>query len=228
METFLTLSMVDRQILNSYKIMADGLGNYLGQNYEIILHSLENLEESVLKIINGHFSNRKEGAPITDLALNMLTDLSENPKKPIIPYFNRGRNGAFLKSCTIPISGENERIIGLLCINLHLEMPLIDYLNDLFPHADKNHEDAADYPTISENFSENISELILNAALEVKNIVHSNPEITSANQNKEIILELDKRGIFKLKDSVIKVAGFLGISKNTVYMHLRNQKKMQN
>ena len=41
----------------------DGLALYLGEGYEFVLHSLEDLSHSVVKIINGHYSNRKPGAP---------------------------------------------------------------------------------------------------------------------------------------------------------------------
>lgn len=45
------------------------------------------------------------------------------------------------------------------------------------------------------------------------------------NQNKEIVIRLYDQGIFNLKDSVIKIADRLGISKNTIYLHIRNHKK---
>ena len=73
---YLVLSPTDKVILESYKILMDGLSAYLGEGYEIILHSLEDLDHSVIKIINGHYTERCEGAPITDLALTMLEDLN--------------------------------------------------------------------------------------------------------------------------------------------------------
>ncbi|WP_349667942.1 helix-turn-helix domain-containing protein, partial [Lacrimispora sp.] len=39
---------------------------------------------------------------------------------------------------------------------------------------------------------------------------------------KEIINILCQQGVFTLKDAVVKVAEYLDISKNTVYMHIRN------
>ena len=51
----------------------DGLALYLGEGYEFVLHSLEDLSHSVVKIINGHYSNRKPGAPITDFLLKEAT-----------------------------------------------------------------------------------------------------------------------------------------------------------
>ena len=78
---------------------------------------------------------------------------------------------------------------------------------------------------ISETFVENTEELMLNALEDAKKTVYSNLTISSSNKNKEIISLLYQKGIFNLKYSVITIANHLGISKNTVYMHIRNMNK---
>ena len=37
------LTSEDHIVLESYKILLDGLADYLGSGYELVLHSLENL-----------------------------------------------------------------------------------------------------------------------------------------------------------------------------------------
>ncbi|HAP4067980.1 TPA: hypothetical protein IUU73_000532 [Enterococcus faecalis] len=203
--------------------MLDGLGNFFGSTHEVILHSLENLESSAIKVINGHFSNRKEGAPITDMALKMLSQVKSEHDYAVKPYYNKNQKGVILKSSTIPVIGENDRIIGLICINMHLEMPLIDYLQDLLPSGQQN--DMSQELKNSEHFSDNIDELITTSLTKVKQAVESDPNVSHLNQNKEIVIRLYDQGIFNLKDSVIKIADRLGISKNTIYLHIRNHKK---
>ncbi|HAP4059964.1 TPA: hypothetical protein IUU67_001873 [Enterococcus faecalis] len=203
--------------------MLDGLGNFFGSTHEVILHSLENLESSAIKVINGHFSNRKEGAPITDMALKMLSQVESEHDYAVKPYYNKNQKGVILKSSTIPVIGENDRIIGLICINMHLEMPLIDYLQDLLPSGQQN--DMSQELKNSEHFSDNIDELITTSLTKVKQAVESGPNVSHLNQNKEIVIRLYDQGIFNLKDSVIKIADRLGISKNTIYLHIRNHKK---
>ncbi|EGO2734421.1 PAS domain-containing protein [Enterococcus faecalis] len=203
--------------------MLDGLGNFFGSTHEVILHSLENLESSAIKVINGHFSNRKEGAPITDMALKMLSQVESEHDYAMKPYYNKNQKGVILKSSTIPVIGENDRIIGLICINMHLEMPLIDYLQDLLPSGQQN--DMSQELKNSEHFSDNIDELITTSLTKVKQAVESDPNVSHLNQNKEIVIRLYDQGIFNLKDSVIKIADRLGISKNTIYLHIRNHKK---
>lgn len=217
---YIELTATDRQILNSYALMLDGLGAYLGEGYELVLHSLESLDHSVIKIINGHYTGRKEGSPITDLALKMLGELEKDPGRTVSPYYNKNKSGSVLRSCTIPITGEHGRIIGLLCMNFHMEIPLSNILQTLAPP--QSTVTAAAAP--AETFSDSIDDLILSSLSETREAVYSDPNISSANKNKEIVLQLYQRGIFNLKDAVIKVAEQLNISKNTVYMHIRNFK----
>ena len=58
--------------------------------------------------------------------------------------------------------------------------------------------------------------------MKIRDEVFSDKNIPLNNKNKEIIFRLSNCGIFNLKDSVVLVAEQLGISKNTVYLHLRN------
>lgn len=71
------LTESDKMILGSYKNIADALGEFLGSSCEIVIHSLESLDSSIIKIVNGNHSGRMVGAPITDIALSMLSKLEE-------------------------------------------------------------------------------------------------------------------------------------------------------
>lgn len=204
-------------ILESYKIMMDGLSAYLGDGYELILHSLEDLEHSVIKIINGHYTGRTEGAPITDLALTMLDQLKQDENLEARPYFNK-KYGSVLKSVTIPVIGEQKRIIGLFCINFHMELAFSTFISGFI-------SDQPSWDHSPENFSKNADSLILSALNEAKDQIYADAAISSSNKNKEIIRSLQQKGIFNMKDAVSTIAENLNISKNTVYLHLRNIEK---
>lgn len=49
----------------------------------------------------------------------------------------------------------------------------------------------------------------------------------SPMRNKEIIEQLNNAGIFHIKDAVNRVAQELNISRNTVYLHLRNLREKE-
>lgn len=212
-------SELDREILNSYIVVIEGLSDYLGKGYEIVLHSLENFERSVIAIINGHHTGRKVGYPITELALNMLTEIEKNGTKDYISYSSRNRNGEPLRSATIAIRGEGGRIIGLICINLYLNTPLSSLLEGLLGDGQGPHN------TKDEGFTENAQELLSSVIFDVREKVYADLSIPANCRNKEIIAILQDRGVFNLKDSVLAVAHSLKISKNTVYLHLRNAAK---
>ncbi len=212
------LTSVDHKILNAYIPVLEGLADYLSSCYEIVLHSLEDYEHSVICIFHGEHTGRTVGAPITDLALKMLEAIEEGHGDHI-SYFSRNRKGEPLKSTTIAIRGEGRKIIGLLCINLYLGSSINDFLAALTPTRTEEFSG-----NVSEFFAQDTSELILAALEEEKQRVLSDENISPAKSNKLIVEGLYNRGIFQIKDAVITVAEQLDISKNTVYMHLRNCK----
>ena len=61
---FLKLTVTDRQILNSYALMLNGLGAYLGDGYELVLHSLESLDHSVIKSSTDILLEGKKALPL--------------------------------------------------------------------------------------------------------------------------------------------------------------------
>ena len=116
----------DRAILNSYRAVVEGVSALIGDHCEIVLHSLEDLEHSAICIANGHNTNRQKGSPLTDLALKSLHNMKTDSVSK--PYFTRIKNGGLMKSVTIAIRNKNQRIIGLLCININLDVPLSQFI----------------------------------------------------------------------------------------------------
>lgn len=213
------LTKNDKLIMQSYCKMIEGLSDYLGSAYEIILHSLEDYHHSVICIQNGYHSGRSVGAPITDLALNMLKQIDDNGISAIgfyTSYNARNNAGERLKSSTIPIVGDNNRVIGILCINLYLDSPFSEIIQSLIGSKSEQPR--------NENYATNINDAITEAVMEAKNQVMFNSSIAAVNKNKALIQILYDKGIFNIKDSVVRVAKILGLSKNTVYLHLRSVK----
>lgn len=217
------LTKTDKKIIESYQSVVEGLASYLGSGCEILLHSLEDYNHSAIKVMNGFHSGRTEGAPITDLAIKMLTQIQnqEDPHTNMI-YLNKKNPNAPVRSATLPIIGENNRIIGLICINYYLDISLFDFVREM-SHVNSEQPGAE----LSETYSRNSEDMILQTTETVQKDIYANPEIPNSLKNKEIILSLQKQGIFQLKDSVSLVAKTLNITKNTVYLHLRNHENQE-
>lgn len=212
------LTNVDKLILESYASSLYGLSMYLGSGYEIVLHSLEDFSHSAVKVINGYHTGRKEGAPITDLALKMLEEIQEQKSAMEVIYFSKNKNSEPLKSATIAIKGEKNRIIGLLCINLYLNMPLHEFVKEMFSENSRVTTNTEN----TENYSSNSKELIEETLLLIRSQVYDDASIAMTRKNKEVIKIAYEKGIYNLKDSVQITANILSMSKNTVYLHLRN------
>ena len=112
---------------------------------------------------------------------------------------------------------------NLVCMNFQCDVPLSQFISAFLPTASDM--------TISretESFNADIDEVISTAMAKARENVSASANIPSTNRNKEIIRQLYQQGIFNLKDAVITIAEALGISKNTVYLHLRNLEKVNN
>lgn len=212
------LTKTDRMILESYKPVLYGLASYLSPSYEVVLHSLEDYDHSVIDIINGEHTGRTVGAPITDLAINMLGEIEcGRASGDSIVYFSHNRNGDPLKSTTIAIRGELGRIIGLICINLYLNVPFSTMISSFLPAVGVN--------GVTEDFFQDPDDLIRTIFEGEHAAVMADDTILPSNKNRAIVERLYDKGVFRLKDSVVKVEGLMGISKNTIYMHIRNYKR---
>lgn len=216
MEKYVTFTKADHMLLDACKSLAEGLSDFIGPGCEIVLHSLEDIEHSAVKVLNGHYSGRSEGAPITDLALEMLAKIkSSGDSHTNLVYMNATKAGEPIRSATLPIVGSKGVIIGLLCMNHYLNLPVYAFFESMLT-APGGEVRAA------ETFASSTGELIMQVLDEVRLTVMQDAKVSPASKNKRIIALLFEKDVFRFKDAVVKVADALCISKNTVYLHLRN------
>lgn len=217
-EKNIQFTQADRAIIASYMNLMDGLAEYLGSGFELVLHSLEDLDESVVKILNGHHTGRKVGAPVTDFALGILNKIQDENLHGHARYESKNKDGDDFHSTTILVHGEKNRLIGFLCINYRMDTPF----SQTFPVFELLNTSIS--VSVKENFADDVDSLIETAVKEAKQVVENDDSILVSLRNKEIVAILHSRGIFHIKDSVMKVANILNVSKNTIYMHLRSFK----
>jgi len=208
----------DRQTLRSYDGVVDGIATLFGKHCEVILHSLESVERSVIKISNGFNTGRVEGSPITDLALKMLQDISSQNKQCSKAYFTQTKDGQVMRSMTIAIKNRSERTIGLICININLGASFLDFVQELIPTPET--KDAVS----SENFATTVEELVDRSVEETITEINNRTDIANNAKNKHIVISLHQQGIFDIKDAINMVADKLNISKHTVYLYIRQIK----
>ncbi|WP_299796747.1 PAS domain-containing protein [uncultured Shewanella sp.] len=213
------LTQSDFDILKSMKNVVDGIAAMYGEHTEVVLHSLDARDPSVIKIANGHITGRKLGAPITNLALLKLKtgqDVSSS-------YLTKCASGKTLRSMTTIIRNSHNRAIGLLCINSDMDAPLQSVLRTMMPDSMMN----AEFTSSPEVFARNIDEALHSSIDAVNHEVKHNGAIPPSKKSREIVTQLYDLGIFELKDSAQVAAKRLDISVHTIYRYLREIKTNQ-
>ncbi len=208
----------DKTILRSYEAVVDGIASLIGSFCEIVLHSLEDLNTSAIKIANGENTGRQVGSPITDLALKMLKDIENSERNFSRSYFTRAKGGVLMKSITIAIRNGEDRVIGLLCINVNLDVSFSQVLSSFMPTVDA--KEAAS----SVNFASDVEELVDQTLERTIEEINSNKSVSNNTKNRQIVMDLYDKGIFDIKDAINQVAERLNISKHTVYLYIRQRK----
>ncbi|HII3705130.1 TPA: helix-turn-helix transcriptional regulator [Pasteurella multocida] len=206
----------DKTILHSYRAVVDGVSALIGRHCEIVLHSLEDLEHSTICIANGHNTNRQIGSPLTDLALKSLHNMQTDRVSK--PYFTRAKNQGLMKSVTIAIRNKRQRIIGLLCININLDVPVSEFMQAFMPTQ-------AEAEASSVNFASSVEELVAQTVEKTIEEVTADRLVANNNKNRQIVISLYEKGIFDIKDAINLVAERLDISRHTVYLYIRQLKQ---
>ncbi|WP_279049554.1 helix-turn-helix transcriptional regulator [Cedecea davisae] len=209
----------DFEILKSYEAVVDGLAMLIGSHCEIVLHSLQDLKCSAIRIANGEHTGRKIGSPITDLALRMLHDMTGADSSVSRCYFTRAKSGVLMKSVTIAIRNRDQRVIGLLCINMNLDVPFSQIMSTFIPPETQDLE----VPS-SVNFASSVEDLVMQTLEFTIEEVNADRNVSNNAKNRQIVLNLYEKGIFDIKDAINQVADRLNISKHTVYLYIRQFK----
>ena len=213
------MSNTDKEIIHALEIIVEGVAKSFGKNCEVVLHSLEDIRNSVIKIENGHVTGRKIGSPLTDFAIELLKEAESSGKNVTDIYFSKLDDGRLLKSVTTLIRNTEGKPIGLLCINIDLSAPFVDVLKELLP----SNNELANGKTL-EHFPATTKELIHNMLGTVMVDVNLRSEIPVPEKGRAIVAELYKKGIFNVKGALDLVAKEIGVSRYTVYNYIREAK----
>ena len=111
--------MDDELLLKTFEGLMDFLLAVLGENCEIVLHDVRNLEHSIIAIRNNAITGRKKGDAVTDYALSIMKNEENYQGVDFVEnYSGRTADGSkILCSTTYLIRNQHKKIIGMLCIN---------------------------------------------------------------------------------------------------------------
>jgi len=213
------LNEEDEAILDNLKAVVKGIAMIFGKHCEVVLHSLKDLEHSVIAIENGSVTGRKLGSPMTDLGLSVLEKFDEAGSDTIGNYYSKTKNGDHLKSITIVIRNLKRKPIGFLCININLSAPIDSFMKELLESKGSFLRKG-----VIEHYPLTANELLERTYTEVLRIVNTYKKLNPNERLKRIVKELYIRGIFNIKNGVDYVAEYSGVSRYTVYNYIRDIK----
>ncbi|MFK5926571.1 MAG: PAS domain-containing protein [Desulfuromusa sp.] len=214
-------TVADRKILAAHEDIVDSIAVFLGKHCEVTLHSLEDPEHAIIKIVNGHHTNRKSGAPLTEQGTQIIQDFLETNQHDLTCYTTSSAKGDPMRSLFTVICNDNKPI-GLLGINFNMNIPLTEFIStfSLFHQPAPHKADDTTEPS-----SNNVEDLIHNAVSNIVVEISSNINIPNHEKNKYIVSGLNEKGIFDIKGSVAMVAKELKLSKYTIYGYIRGSKE---
>ena len=208
--------------LNKYINLVDFLADFLGEDAEIVLHDVADLENSIVAIRNNHISGRQVGGPATDLVLEILKQKTYLQCPYLANYKGKSKTGKLLKSATYFIKGDDAKVIGLLCINMDIEKLAMvkNYMDKLMCFNEVSEESS-----ISETFSHSAQELTFESIYSVVNAVGIPPERMEQDEKIRVVEALNEKGVFLIKGAVSEAAAALKVSEPTIYRYLGKVKR---
>ena len=198
------------------QLLVDFIAAVLGEDSEVVVHDLSDVNASLAAISHGHLSGRTVGAPATDLALRMLQECMQvSDVSYKLNYRSKTRGGVLLRSSTLIIKGENGQAAAMLCVNTDDKrlLELQESVNKLLP-ADM----AEQHQELLSASVDDVGQEILHSVLEQYPIT---PSRMSADEKSQVVKDLEQRGLFSIRGFVAKTAVILEISEPTLYRYLK-------
>lgn len=235
------MNLEDQLIMNQYIKITEFMGRLLGRDYEIVLHDLLDKDHSIVAIANNYISGREVGGPLTNVALQIISDKSYMTQDYRTHYSGISRDGRRLASSTLFIKNSSGELIGLLCVNFDgsryqelsdklLELRIVDpYIDSNFQYnedlAEPRHFPGNDnritLPEESvETFYNSTDDVTKEAAQQAMADLGIVSDRLTSDEKIAIVEKMNSRGAFLLKGAVKDTAEALDCSQATVYRYL--------
>lgn len=206
--------------LQPYIGLAEFLAHCYGENVEVVVHDISDLDRSAIAIFNNHVSGRKMGAPMPAHMLKTIRERKYRDKHYSVNTKNVLSNGRALRSSTYFIKDEAGELIGTMCINIDVSQYVeLGRLFEKMAFGACAAAPEAEPADSREIFPETVDDLIDNTIADFEG---EDGDVSGFTPERkiEIVSQLNGKGIFMLKGTVKKVAAALGVSEPTVYRYL--------
>lgn len=191
--------------------VAEAIEKLLHPHAEVVVHDVR--KNQIVAIFNP-FSKRRVG----DSSLFTPEEEMATLQDCIGPYEKINWNGDKLKSVSSVIRDKNNRIVGLLCINLNVAMfeKFAEILNQF---VDLKQLAPQPQPLFKDDWQERLHQYI-HQYLQSQQLTLNN---LNRHEKKQLIEHLHQQGAFSGKNAATYIAEILHVSRATVYNYLQNE-----
>jgi predicted transcriptional regulator YheO len=202
--------------------IVDMIAAQLGPDGEVVLHDMEEgFDRTIVKIVNGHITNREIGGCGTNIGLKKLKG---SPPEDHYSYITQMKNGRLLKSSTMYLRDDNCKIIGAICINLDIT-ELVTANHTISKFSGFNYEHLRSNVQGNEIFVNNVGELISHFINEWQSMFGKPAAMMTREEKIRAVEFFDSKGVFLITKASEKLSEFLNVSKFTLYQYLDAARK---
>lgn len=210
----------DEIIIENMIISAHGLAHQFGKNCEVLIHDLSanNVEHTIIYIMNGHVSGRKYGDGPSRVVLQSIDRL--NKGESVIDhlcYLNRTSDGRLLKSSTMFLKDHKGQYRYLLAVNF--DITHLVNIEESVSSLIQIEEEREDHGPGSTPIPVTVSDLLDNLLEQSVQLIGKQPSLMTKEEKVRAIRFLNDAGTFLITKSGDRVAAFFGISKYTLYSY---------
>ncbi|KUO67719.1 MAG: hypothetical protein APF77_24760 [Clostridia bacterium BRH_c25] len=201
--------------LTHLKQVAHGIAQQFGQNCEVVIHDLtsDDLENTIAYIENGHVTHRQVGDGPSHVVLDASKkDISKLEDRH--GYLTRTQDGRILKSSTMYIRGDDNKIRYILSINYDITglLALDNAVKTLIFTESKE--------KAPERITQNVNDLLDDLIEQSVALVGKPVALMTKDEKVAAVQFLNDAGVFLITKSGDKVSKYFGISKYTLYSYI--------
>jgi predicted transcriptional regulator YheO len=212
------LKTANDHIFDHYTRVGEIISEKFSPYLEVIIHDLRDPEHSIIAIFNSHITGRKIGDGTSDIGYKKLAN--ELPDK-IVNYENISPSGSKMKSSSLTIRDEHNKIIGSMAFNFDLAP--FENIQEFFNTITKtNISQLGDFPKQEQFFIWNIRDEL---EQELNKYIIANRLQGKALTKKDklnVVSLMNKRGHIKKRGSVSILSELLAITRPTLYKYIKD------
>lgn len=211
--------MTNENTLDFLKRLAKGISAQFGRNCEIVIHDIskKKIDYPIIFIENGNVTKRTTDSSASRIVLETLKCGTKSPEDKL-NYITKSQNGKILKSSTIYIKDEYEKIKWIFSINYDItELGIAqNAINSLI--------NIKEVPDVLNKIPQNVNQLLEELIEESVNKIGKPVALMSKKQKIKAIQYLNEAGAFLITKSGDKISDFFGISKYSIYNYIDAKK----